>query len=176
VKSTTAKAKHSVRRKLKNLTGGVTVKTIKQVKKEHETFTCLIENVLIQLGILEDTRTSKTVDMKDPDPDDMIIIQDIVNHGIDGGFNGFIYYSDTVMFYDLNKEDIDDLVKEIAEESGVGLLEFIHSFRCLHKEYTIDEIGQIIYGDGANNHEINEVIKNALSWFAAEEVCSWFED
>ena len=31
-------------------------------------------------------------------------MRDIMNHGADGGFSGFIYYSDTVEFYNQNKD------------------------------------------------------------------------
>lgn len=40
-------------------------------------------------------------------------LEDICNHGIDGGFGDFIYYADTVEFFDNNRDDIIELAIEL---------------------------------------------------------------
>jgi len=110
------------------------------------------------------------------DPDDLTeedhgTLQDICNHGIDGGFTGFIYYADTCEFYDDNKQDIIALCREFADEFGQGISELIASFNCL--DLTVAEVDAfLICGDDENE----EQIKNALAWFAAEEVARLYEN
>lgn len=100
-------------------------------------------------------------------------VPDINNHGIDGGFGGFIYYSDTVKFYRRHKKAIIAIANELADEFGQSALELIKAFNCLNNNYSIDEIGETLYGGPSKQ---NTQIANALAWFAAEEVCHWFED
>ena len=74
----------------------------------------------------------------------------ISKHGIDGGFNGFIYYSDTIKFFDRNEELITDFLNEEADNLGVdGMFKlFNKDYQC----YSIDEF------------------KNWASWYIAETV------
>lgn len=94
-------------------------------------------------------------------------LKDVANYGASGGWNGFTYYSDTVKFFDDNKDLIMESLKELASDLGEGLLEMISSFRCLHNEYSVDEIAEVIF---ANSEYGEYAIKNALSWYALEEV------
>jgi hypothetical protein len=101
-------------------------------------------------------------------------VEDINNHGIDGGFNGFIYYKDTVKFFNTHKKDILAMAKDMSESLGEDMLTMIQGFNCLgKKDYTVNEIGGAIYG---GRGEQVDIIKNAMAWFAAEEVCRMFED
>lgn len=94
-------------------------------------------------------------------------LKDVANYGADGGWNGFTYYSDIVKFFDDNKDLIMESLKEMASELGEDLLEVISSFRCLHNEYSVGEIAEAIF---ANSENGEYAIKNALSWYALEEV------
>ena len=96
-------------------------------------------------------------------------LKDVANYGADAGWHGFIYYSDTVKFFDDNKALIMESLKELASELGEGLLEMISTFRCLRNKYSVDEIAEVIY---ANSEEGELTIKNALSWYALEEVAN----
>jgi len=100
-------------------------------------------------------------------------IEDVNNHGVDGGFNGFIYHRDTISFFKRHRKDILALAQESADSMGVGMLEMIQGFNCVGKDYSIEEIGQAVY---SGKGEASTTIKNALAWFAAEEVCRMFED
>lgn len=100
-------------------------------------------------------------------------VQDVNAHGIDGGFNGFIYYTDTVKFYRDHKADILRLAKETAESLGEGgVITLVKGFRCLNGQYSEDEISEGLHSSGEDEH----TIKNAMAWFAAEEVCRLFEE
>ena len=71
------------------------------------------------------------------------------------------------------------MAEEMAKESGEDLLSMIANFNCLSSgqypnrkpDYTQNEIAQAIY---AGRGEQVEIIKNAMAWFAAEEVCRMF--
>jgi len=133
------------------------MKMIKTVLSEHIEYSTLIRAVVCNVG-------------KES-------ISDINSHGIDGGFGGFIYYTDTVKFFKAHKKAILSLLKALSEDVGEGLLELVAGFNCLSSAgkpiYTVDEIAEAIYtGRGDYAH----IIQNALAWFAAEEVCRWFEE
>ena len=133
------------------------MKKIKTVLSEHIEYSTIIRAVVCNVG-------------KES-------ISDINSHGIGGGFGGFIYYTDTVRFFKTHKEAILSLLKATAEELGNGLLELVAGFSCLSSKgkplYTVDEIAEAIY---TGRGDYAQIIQNALAWFAAEEVCRWFEE
>ena len=101
-------------------------------------------------------------------------LQDITNNGADGGFGGFIYYSETNQFARENMHLIMDQVKKLADAFGETPLEMISSFRCLQGD-KIDplEIASIIYERTSPESQADgteTVVLNALAWFALEEV------
>jgi hypothetical protein len=105
-----------------------------------------------------------------------INFEDIYNHGIDGGFSGFIYYSDTVSFFKRNKAEIIELVKDYAAELDMSPLDFVKSFHCLKDSSGVgyeEEIAQALYGKLDDD---NHTVPNALSWFAAEEAAREYID
>ena len=104
--------------------------------------------------------------------------EDILNHGVSGGFGGFIYYSDTNAFAKRHIRLIREMAKHQADEFGVGMLEMIQGFNCLMTrerkkpycyDYSIDYIGETVLGNGDDVQ-----ILNALAWYAAEETCHQF--
>lgn len=130
------------------------MKTKTQVLKEWAEYRTLINAVISRLG--------------------MDSVEDVQNHGVGGGFSGFIYYNDTVRFFNRHKKQIMKLADNLANECGVGVLELIQGFNCLRDfKLTVDEIAKAIYtGKG----EMTAQIKNAMAWFAAEEVCRFFDN
>ena len=94
------------------------------------------------------------------------IAADVCRHGADEGFNGFIYYSDTINFYQKNKPAILELVAEMAAEMGESSIALVKSFNCV--QATEEEIGATLYAS-KTHHDTN--VSNALAWFALEEVC-----
>lgn len=85
--------------------------------------------------------------------------EDICNHGISGGFSGFIYYSDTCAFYQANKDDIWELAYDQHEELGCrNIIEMIAGFGVA------DSVG------GAEQFE------NLMAWYAAEEAARYVVD
>jgi hypothetical protein len=137
------------------------MKTKKQVLAERPEYKTLINAVINRIG--------------------MDSVEDVINHGIDGGFGGFVYYRDTCAFYSRHKKDILRMANETAENLGENLMEMIGSFNCLKyydcrtEKWTESEgheaIGKTIYG---GKHD--DLVANALAWFAAEEVCWMFDE
>lgn len=138
------------------------MKTQKQVIAEHLEYTRLIRAVIHNIGIES--------------------VQDVVNHGIAGGFNGFIYTGDTVRFFENHKKLIMQLAEEQSQEFGGDALDMIRGFNCLSSrekpDYTASEIAKALYagGRGGDMSENARTIQNAMTWYAAEEVCRWFAE
>ena len=84
----------------------------------------------------------------------------------DQGVGGFIYYDETNKFFNDNAEDILDYAKEMSDDLGENLSEFINSFNCLN---TSDVVEDLLLNDG-------ESVKNALAWFALEETANRMND
>ncbi len=98
---------------------------------------------------------------------------DIVNHGIDGGFSGFIYCNDTVKFTKTNKDAILARARDVASDLGEpSLICFLGNFRCL-KSMSQDEIASGLYDPTS---EWRRDIYNSLAWFAGEEVAHSYFD
>ncbi len=123
-------------------------------------------------------------------------LEDIRTHGVDGGFAGFTYYSDTVEFFKKHRHDIAALVKSMADDLGEQPLEMVCMFGCLGgqslrhggrfdeesrrkavrdavSEYG-ESVGRCLYGGRLTDED--DIVANALAWFAAEEVARAFED
>lgn len=97
---------------------------------------------------------------------------DVCNHGANGGFSGFIYYTETVAFTKRNKKDImqyaADMANDIGESNAIGL---IASFQCLKMEPV--DVAEALYNPRSDERTN---VFNALAWFALEEVSrAWID-
>jgi hypothetical protein len=78
--------------------------------------------------------------------------------GANAGFSGFIYYKDTVKFYDENEEEIWEALEEDAEGTGMkNALSLIASF------------------SGAEHVSDSATFKNLLAWYALERVAQEYD-
>lgn len=102
---------------------------------------------------------------------------DITNHGIDGGFGGFIYYHETIAFFRKNRKEIVALAESQASEFDTDVIEMVRSFGCLSNkgvpDYPSSEIGKALYG---NYNDELDFVYNALAWYAAEETARAYCD
>ena len=95
---------------------------------------------------------------------------DITNHGISGGFSGWIYYTETCQFYAKNQSTIVNLAEYQSDEFGhQSAQDMVKSFSSL--DATVSEINYTLYG---NKRQHDTIVANALVWFAAEEVARNF--
>lgn len=100
---------------------------------------------------------------------------DITNHGINGGFCGFIYYKDTVAFAKRNRASIQAMAKEQASDFGTSVIEMIQNFGCFRNDKpTESEICTALYGGRSEDGTRN--VLNALAWYAGEEVARAYQD
>ncbi len=99
---------------------------------------------------------------------------DISNHGIDGGYGDFVYYSDTVKFFRKNKKAIMAMAENLADDMGENILDMIANFNCMKSlDLSTYEISKAIHtGKG----DCSDQILNCLAWFAGEEVCRSYAD
>lgn len=96
---------------------------------------------------------------------------DVTNHGADGGFSGFIYYSDTVKFTKRHKAAILDMARQMADDLGEPVYKMIGGFNCL--KISEGEAAEAIHNP--RSEEATNVL-NALAWFALEEVSRSYSD
>lgn len=133
------------------------MKTLKKFIKESNINEKLIRAVVRQIGGWESFTNSA---------------QDITNHGIDGGFHGFIYTAETVKFAKNNLPEIMELAKNLAYQIGEDTYKMIAGFKCL-KDYANLDVCESIYNKKSEDHE---TVLNALAWFAGEEVARSYID
>lgn len=132
------------------------MKTIKKVVEERPEYKRLINAVVSRIG-------------KES-------IMDVVNHGIDGGFNGFIYYVDTHAFAMRYRKDIIRLLEESADMMGEEAVEMVSNFGIFRRDKMDNEDRKDLYRYLGGGRCQQGVITNLMAWFAAEEVCRMFDE
>lgn len=110
-------------------------------------------------------------------------LRDVTRGGADGGFTGFIYYTETLEFFEKNKNLIKEQLKEDAENFGTSIIDMVRNFNALSSsrgkerkpDYTEDEVGQVLYGP-TQEEDFYTQIANCLAWYALEEVAQQLTD
>jgi len=99
---------------------------------------------------------------------------DITRHGIDGGFHGWTWYSDTVKFCRRNKKLILELAENMAQDLGEGMLEMIQGFGVFRNDpISVNDLAKALYqGKG---DDVTTVF-NVMSWWVCEEVARSYDD
>ena len=102
---------------------------------------------------------------------------DVANHGIDGGFCGFIYYDDTVAFVKKHKKLIIENIQQFADEIGENFAKVIADFNCLKKSgITENDVIIALMYTRLNDDYLMREIYNALAWYAGETVAREYVD
>jgi hypothetical protein len=96
---------------------------------------------------------------------------DIANHGIIGGFSGWVYYNETCAFYAKNQGAIVALVEHWANEALASAIDYVAGFNCFGADKP--SIGKTLYG---NKRQHDTQVADALAWFAAECVAIAYND
>lgn len=136
--------------------------TVAECCKQNPAHAKLIRAVVRQLGGMNnDTRQ---------------MMEDILRHGIDGGFHGFIYYSDTCSFTRKNQQHIAVLLEEQAEQLGEDVVSMVANFGVFRNPPMddADRKDLHLFLAGQAGRCKGHTILNVLAWFAAEEVCRMF--
>lgn len=128
-----------------------------KVLRDNPQFSRLINAVVNQLGGTES-------------------LEDIRNHGIDGGYTGFTYYSDTVPFAMRNRKQIIELLEEQASQLGEDVVNMVNNFGVFRRNGGMDaEERNDLYRYLGGGKPKETTIPNIMAWFAAEEVARMFE-
>lgn len=133
-----------------------------EVIKAHPTYKRLINAAIAGLHI--DLRTD----------DGKCTISDLVNHGIDGGFGSYIYYTDTHAFAMKHRKQIVCLLQELADDLGEEVVQTVSGFGTFRRDAMDKDDKQDLYKYIGGGKPEQGTITNLMCWFAVEEVCRWF--
>ena len=102
---------------------------------------------------------------------------DVANHGIDGGFCGFIYYDETVAFTKKHKKLIIENVKQLADDVGESFTKVIADFNCLKNTgITDNDVMMALMSPRSCDDYVLQQVYNALAWYAGETVAHEYVD
>ena len=91
--------------------------------------------------------------------------------GAAGGFPGFIYYTETAVFWRKNRAKITALMNYEAADFGDGsAFEMVRRFKSL-EGFTAEEVGRALFGN--YSAELTQIY-NTFAWYALEEVAYRF--
>ena len=132
------------------------MKTKKSVLRENSDYSVLINAVINRVGLDS--------------------VEDVNRHGIDGGFSGFIYYKETHEFAMRHRKLIKKLLYETAESLGEGILTMVEHFGVFRNDKMDREEENDLFSYLGNGMPRQGRVTNVMAWFAAEEVCRWFDE
>lgn len=142
--------------------------TVTECCKQNPAHAKLIRAVVKQLGGMN--------------TDTQQMMSDILAHGIDGGFHGFIYYSDTCKFAVKYQKEINALLSEQADNYSKSALDNINTVRMVQGFSVFRRDGMdkddlkdlYLFLAGHAGRCSGHTVTNVLAWFACEEVCRMF--
>lgn len=100
----------------------------------------------------------------------------IAKYGIDGGFSGFIYYSETHDFAMKNRKAIVELLESTADSIGEDVVEMVAGFGVFRNCPMDADDKKDLYKYIGGGRPKQGTITNAMAWFAAEEVARAYDD
>ncbi len=100
----------------------------------------------------------------------------IKENGITSGHRGYNHHSDTVPFYDDNREDIIDWLKE-RNGNIFGYESIVDIFKDSQyiSELNLDEINEALYSENADQYN-HAILANLLSCMIGEQICTNLSD
>lgn len=109
-------------------------------------------------------------------------LKDIAKHGIQDGYNGFIYTADSCEFFDKNKVEILNLIANDAQDFDINELEMINNFPAIKNSgepITLQFFYEAMKNKGTGNEDNSYEyidLKNSLSLYVANRVASNYTD
>jgi len=97
-------------------------------------------------------------------------------HGANIGISGFIYYSETLPFFQKNRAAIVTHMELTAAELGTDLISMVQNFGVFHnsEKPTPAEIGKALWDKSKTYPELT-ALYNVFAWYALEEVSrAWY--
>ena len=102
-------------------------------------------------------------------------VENVNSHGIDGGYSGFIYYSETHSFAMRYRKLIVKLLEQQADELGEEVVSMVSNFGVFRRSPMDNEDRKELYKYLGGGKCEQSTITNLMAWFAAEEVCRMFD-
>jgi hypothetical protein len=103
-------------------------------------------------------------------------VEDVNRHGIDGGYSGFIYYSETHSFAMRHRKTIISMLENDASNFGQEVVEMVSGFGVFRNSPMDNEDRKDLYHYLGMGRCEQSTITNLMAWYAAESVCRLFED
>jgi hypothetical protein len=101
---------------------------------------------------------------------DRSYLEDVYNHGAEGGFPGFTMSIDCEKFWRAHRIEITSLVKRLADDLGENPAQLVAGFACLKiKPEDFEDMRDVYLALGNGTPDSSRII-DALAWFALEEV------
>jgi hypothetical protein len=100
-------------------------------------------------------------------------VEDVYNHGIDGGYSGFIFYSDTVPFAQKPavREAIVEQLEEDSSNCGTDVVDMVSNFGVFRTNPMDAADRRDLYRFLSDTKCQEDKIPNLMAWYAAELVC-----
>lgn len=100
----------------------------------------------------------------------------ITNHGINGGYSGFVYYTETHAFAMKNRKLICELLEETAAQLGEDVVNMVSHFGVFRNGGMDADDKKDLYKYLGGGRPEQGTITNLMAWFAGEEVCRAYDD
>ena len=102
--------------------------------------------------------------------------ENCAEHGADCGIPGFIYYSETIPFFQKNRQDIINHMEQTAAELGTDIIAMVQGFGVFRNsgKPTPSEVGRALWDRSRQSEELT-TLYNVFAWYALEEVSrTWY--
>ena len=132
------------------------MKTKKQVLEENPDYKVLINAVISRIG--------------------MDSVMDVVNHGADSGFSGFIYYVDTHKFAMRYRKLIIKLLDDMADQLGEDVVKMVEGFGVFSRSPMDKDDHKELYRYLGEAKCEQSQITNVMAWYALEECSRMFQE
>jgi hypothetical protein len=93
---------------------------------------------------------------------------DINNHGINGGYSGFIYYSAPKIFARKHRKAIAALIEHESLSLGESIESFLGSFKCFDFKDKQEKKECMLYVYGGATNKFETLVLNGFAWYAGE--------
>ena len=102
---------------------------------------------------------------------------DVYSHGIDGGYCGFIYYTETIAFAKKHKKAIIENIKQFADDVGESFTKVIADFNCLKNTGIAEnDVMLALMSPRSCDEDVLQQVYNALAWYVGETVAREYVD
>lgn len=100
----------------------------------------------------------------------------VSKYGISGGYDGWIYYSQTMKFFEANRRAIINYLKELGDALNDSYLVYIAENILKDYEITVDEVAEVIFDHHSAQIDNHELVTNKIAWLVASDAFNTYQD